>query len=195
MCWLLQSDNISVLRKLVQRSVQADTWYPGSVRTASTTARAARCCRKGILLPSLELSSTWTPSVNMAQPRGLSQAFLPRPTAAVANTGNTYVVLNTYDFLLTKKMNKNQCNWNLSVFTHLRYVWILCLKVYSTLEHWPLPCICRAATAISPTSFGTCRVNLKRKKNYEHRWHPGHPLCLKLLLNLVFILVSFYKFI
>lgn len=61
---------------------QDNTWYPGSVRTASTTARAAKCCKKGILLPSLELSSTWSPTVNMAQPRGLSQAFLPRPGGA-----------------------------------------------------------------------------------------------------------------
>ena len=57
------------------------TWYPGRVHTASTTARAARCCRKGILWPSLEPRATFTCRVNMAQPGGLSQAFPPRPGA------------------------------------------------------------------------------------------------------------------
>lgn len=122
---------MSMLKKGCEKNTKVDTWYPGRVRTASTTAKAARCCRKGILLPSVEFSSTWTSRVNMAQPRGLSQAFLPRPVSKkAANTRNRYgVSINsginaTFGFYLLFMFNNKKCD-----------VWGILLQVYCIFEN------------------------------------------------------------
>lgn len=66
------------------------TSYPGRVHTASTTASAARCCRKGILWPRAELMGMRTCRVNMAHPSGLSQALPPRPESQVPGNSRDY---------------------------------------------------------------------------------------------------------
>lgn len=115
-----------MLRRLVRGSVLAHTWYPGRVRTASTTARAARCWRKGILCPSLELSSTWTLRVNMAQPRGLSQTFLPRPVGA-ANTGNVQEDARWYQRLIAYIWQIISIRTNINVCWSLWCMWEHCV--------------------------------------------------------------------
>ena len=65
----------------------AHTWYPGMDLTASTTARDIRCWTNGILCPSGDLSGMQTSRVERAHPKGLSQAFFPRP-GTQATSGN-----------------------------------------------------------------------------------------------------------
>lgn len=155
----------------MQNNTKVDTWYPGRVRTASTTAKAARCCRKGILLPSVEFSSTWTSRVNMAQPRGLSQAFLPLPVSKKSSKHRKQIWCEneSINFPLAAMVNKfrNKCNfWSLFVIYVNKKcdVWGILMQVYCIFENQPLPRICWEATAINPTSFGKFMDTLKRKK-------------------------------
>lgn len=142
---------------------EAGTWYPGRVRTASTTARAARCCRKGILWPSLEPRSTCTFTVNMAQPRGLSQAFLPRPMARNTNT-------DWASWQITGKITLTEIFMNTPLYTLEVCMNIVCMLACVLEKYWPLPWLCRAATATKLTSFGKCSVSLReRRENRSHK--------------------------